>query len=429
MTYSNSIRAACLLSLGLAAHAVYAQAPAAPAGATANATAVGTATAQASGFEAAGVPSSGDFAPGSIRLGNGNVMFTPTLAVGFGVNDNLTLTSNKNRPNSSFYTIAPTLVLSSQYGPNQLSLGYQAEATQYSSYSAFNTENQELAASGSHDLDTRFALDWRAAYQNRYDPVGSTDTAGSAKPDRWEANNLIVAGRYGAEQATGNIEGEIGAYDKQYLNNRTTTAGSDYKSINVVGRFLYRVAPATRVLTEYRHTQFDYRLKSTNLDNVEQRLLVGARWTATAATSGEFKIGYLNKDYARERKSFKGTTWEGGFRWAPLTYSTLDVSLGRGANDSTGFAADYITNNFLSLGWTHNWRSYFNTRLGYNISKSDYVGGNRKDRLNEWVLGASYVVSRWAQVSAEAKIADRNSDIDFYDYRRNILSVKLDLAF
>lgn len=429
MSYQLSIRSACLfLTGGFVASIVCAQAPAAPAGITVNDTVVGTPAARATGFEAGGVPGSDEFSPAGLRLGSGNVLFTPTLSVGFGTNDNLTLTSG-SKPSSTFVSIAPTLVLSSQYGTGKYSLGYQGESLKYLSATAYNIENQEVAASGSHDLDTRFALNWRAAYQNRYDPVGSTDRAGSIKPDRWEANNLTVSGRYGAEEATGNIEGEVGYFDKQYTNNRLNTAGADYKSLNAAGRFLYRVGPATRLLTEYRHTQFDYRLNTNNLDNVEQRLLVGARWNATAATSGEFKIGYLNKDYATVRKSFKGTTWEGGFRWTPLTYSSVDVNTGRGATDATGNDADYITNNFLSLGWTHNWRSSFSTRLGLNTSRTNYVGGSRKDKTNEWVLGASYVISRWARVSAEAKIAERNSSNDFYDYRRNLMTIRLDLAY
>ncbi|WP_374319649.1 outer membrane beta-barrel protein [Aquabacterium sp.] len=424
------LRLACLLSVGFTVSGVaLAQAPAAPVTTTATETAVGTAVGSgAEGFESGGVPASGQFQPGSLRLGDGNLVFTPMVTLGLGYNDNLTLAPTSAQ-SSSFISAAPSLVLSAQYGVSKYSLGYRAEAVHYNSYSDYDYENQEVAASGAHDLDTRFAFNWRASYQNQYDPVGSTDVSTSNKPDRYQASNFIAAGRYGAKEAQGNIEGEVGYYDKKYLNHRASTLGSDYASLNVVGRFLYRVGPKTQVLTEYRHTDFDYSLNTTNQDNTEQRLLVGTRWEATAATSGEFKVGYLSKDYNRVRKDFHGSTWEGGLKWQPLTYSTFGVTTGRGASDATGTTAQYITNSYVGLTWDHNWRSYFSTRVGLTLSDTTYVGGNREDRTNELMLGASYVVSRWSRVTGEYRYGKRNSDDNTYDYDRNLLTVKLDLAF
>lgn len=390
---------------------------------------VSTPTASASGFEAAGIPSSGNYAPASMRLMDGGVMLTPTLGVSGGYNDNVKLRST-NKTGSSFYALSPRLLATSAYRANRFSLGYQAEVIRFPSSSNDNVENQELAATGLHPLDTRVTLNWRAAYQDRYDAAGTTDrTSISGRPDHWRGKTAVVAGRYGATGAKGAIEGELGYFDKKYVNNRATTADADYNSVNAVGRFLMRVAPKTSALVEYRHTTIDYERNTQNLDNVEQRLLVGAQWEATAATSGTFKVGYLNKKYDAVRPTFNGLTWEGGIRWQPLTYSYVDLSTGRGASDPSGGGGNYIKSSFVQVAWVHNWSSYLATKVGGNYNQSDYDGIARKDKISGVSVGVSYDLRRQVRLGAEYQFSRRNSNVAAFDYDRNLYTLMAEFAF
>lgn len=390
-----------------------------------------TPTASSSGFEAAGVPSSGKYDPASLRIGDGNLAVTPTLGVAIGSNDNLGR-SKFNRRSSSFVSLMPTLLASSQMGSNKYSLGYQGEFIGYSSNSRDNVNNQELAASGLHDLDTRFALNWRASYQDRYDPAGSTDRTvnPSGNPDHWKATNFTLAARYGAEGAPGRLIAEVGRYDKEYTNNRSTTVGSDYNSDNASLKFLGRVTGKTRFVAEYRHTRFNYALDSTGLDNVERRSLVGLEWDATAATTGSIKVGNLRKDYkSSTRKRFSGATVEGGLRWSPLTYSTVDLSIGRSASDPTGGTADYVINSFASAKWTHDWRSYLSSRVTVGQNNQKYEGTSRKDATYDFGLGVDYVFARNVKFSADVQRTTRNSNDDDLDYNLNLVTTKLEVSF
>ena len=389
-----------------------------------------TPTASSSGFEAAGVPSSGKYEPAALRVGDGNLAVTPTVGVSFGHNDNMSRT-NVNRRSSGFIVLTPSIYASSQLGSNKYSLGYQGEFTTYQSSTRDNTKNHEVAASGEHDLDTRFALNWRASFLDRFDPAGSTDRAAGAsgEPDHWKASNWALVARYGAKSAPGRIFLEVGEYDKEYKNNRASTAASDYKSTNSSLRFVGRMTGKTNFTAEYRLSKFNYALDTSGLDNYERRALVGLEWEATAATSGSFKVGNLRKNYSSARRDFSGATYEGGLRWAPLTYSRVDLSVGRSASDPTGSTAGYLLSTYGSAKWTHDWRSYFSTRVTLGQNKAKYVGDVRKDTTYDYGIGVDYVLTRNARLSADLQRSTRNSNSDSLDYDLNLVSTKLELAF
>jgi polysaccharide biosynthesis protein VpsM len=389
-----------------------------------------TPTASSSGFEAAGVPSSGKYEPAALPVGDGNLAVTPTVGISAGHNDNMGR-SNVNRRSSGFIVLTPAIYASSQLGSNKYSLGYQGEYTTYQSSSRDNTKNHEVAASGEHDLDTRFALNWRASFLDRFDPAGSTDRAAgsSGEPDHWKASNWALVARYGAKSAPGRIFLEVGEYDKEYKNNRDSTAASDYKSTNSSLRFVGRLSGKTNFTAEYRLSKFNYKLNTSDLDNYERRALVGLEWEATAATTGSFKVGNLRKNYSSARRDFSGATYEGGLRWAPLTYSRVDLSVGRSASDTTGNNGDYLLSSFGSAKWTHDWRSYFSTRVSMGQNKTKYEGDARKDTTYDYGIGVDYVLTRNAKLSADLQRSTRNSNSDTFDYDLNLVSTKLELAF
>ena len=383
------------------------------------------------GTEASGIPADGLYRPTAYRLGQSGVFVTPTLGVTIGYNDNLRITST-NRISSNFLVLSPRLLAEAAYRADRYTLGYQADVIRYGSSSRDDIENQELAATGQNVFGTRTGVNWRASLSDRFDPIGSTQrSSGGAvtTPDHWQGALLSGTGRYGAPGARGRVEVDLGYFKKEYQNNRATTAGADFDSLTFATRLYTRVAPNTELLTEYRATQFDYRLDSNNLDNTEQRLLVGAQWRATAKTSGIFKVGYLNKHFDRVRPSYSGGTWEGGVRWEPRTYSFVEVSTGRTASDPSGTGTNFILSSFVSGAWTHRWRSFFSTRVNFLHIEDDYNGASRRDRTNTLGISAAYDVRRNVRASLALEHTKRDSSISVFDYTRNLATARVELAF
>ncbi|GAP35631.1 capsular polysaccharide synthesis enzyme CpsB [Piscinibacter sakaiensis] len=375
------------------------------------------------------MPNSGAYAPKALPIADG-VALTPTLGVSLGHTDNVGLAPKAQAQRSGVITLTPKLLATTAYRASRYAVGYQGELIRYPSSSRDNANNHELAATAENVLDTRFAVNSRLSYQDKRDAAGTTDRAAGQELDHWRGLNGAVLARYGAPGAKGRLELELGAFDKKYVNNRTTTQDADYLSTNLAARFGVRVMPKTTVLVEYRNTRFDYKRNVQGLDGTEQRYLVGAEWEATALTSGSFKVGYLNKDYkSPTRTGFSGLTWEGGVSWKPLTYSTVDISTGRSATDPTGNNGDYIKSSFIATSWTHQWASYFSTRVSLVHNESDYVGTARQDKVDTLGFSANYDFRRWVRLGASYEYSKRSSTAASFDYDRNLFSLFGEFAF
>jgi hypothetical protein len=412
---------AALMTLATAAGAQTVSSPAAPTGGN-------TPTAAVSDFERSGMPAGGAFAPNTIPVADG-VRLTPTVGFSFGQNDNVTLVPKGAAKSSSVLTLTPRVVAAAAYRAARYSVGYQGELLRYPASTRDNADNHELSASADNILDARWAVSSRLSYQDRKDPAGITDRPRSNELDHWHGLKGAVSARYGAPGAKGRLEVEVGALSKKYTNNRNVTQDADYTSTNLATRFGVRVMPKTTLLVEYRNTRFDYKRDVQGLDGTEQRYLVGADWEATALTSGSVKVGYLVKDYKSNRPGFKGLTWEGGFRWRPLGYSTFDVTTGRSASDPTGNRADYLRNSFVAANWTHEWASHFSTRVSLSHNESDFAGTNRQDKIDSIGLAANYDLRRWVRLGASYEYSKRNSTDNLFDYDRNLFSVFGVIAF
>ena len=149
--------------------------------------------------------------------------------------------------------------------------------------------------------------------------------------------------------------------------------------------------------------------------------MVGATWVATAATTGIFKIGYLNKTFdAAGISGFNGISWEGNVKWAPLTYSTFDFTTSKTPSDSTG-VGDYVMNSSYDVLWNHHWTSKIASKVDLAYVKSDYVNGNREDDLKNIGFGLTYDMRRWVRLGAEVINSKRSSTVSGNDFSRNVI--------
>lgn len=377
-----------------------------------------------SGHEASGIPVGGSYEPRAIRLGSGNLALTPSIGFAVGYTDNVLSSPAASRQSSSVFTTTPRLVLRSAIRAHRYALLYAGEFIRYADVPRSDINNQELAATGEHGLDTRTTVRWRAAALDRYDAVGSTDrTLASGLPDHWRGTDASAEVRYGAEAAQGRFEAQVAHARREYLNNRVHTRAADHRSTAAAARLYNRVSPRTYLFVEYRHARFGYDLAETNLDNDESRILLGAEWQAGAKTSGSVRVGHMSKHYDQVRPRYSGLTWEVAARWQPRTYSRVELSTRRSAVDSTGEGSNHAVVEAYDAAWVHNWTSDVQSRLRYGHVQAQYQGQQRHDRIDTLSVGASYDWRRWARFGVDYSHARRQSDVTIYDYERNLWSL------
>jgi hypothetical protein len=356
--------------------------------------------------------------PRSISLADG-VGVTPYFNVSSGRDDNLFL-SNINKRTSNVTTYNPGLRLVAEGASSRFGLGFDSKIGRYAGSSDDNYVDYKVDANADFVFTSSLGLNLGADYNRGHDPRGSTDRGVSGKPDEHRVTGPSLLLAYGANEARGRIEFQAGQQDRRYLNNRTTTIGSDRDTDNFAGRFFLRVAPKTSALVEYREDRFDYKLTSSTQDSKEKRMLVGLTWDATAATSGTVKVGRIKKEFeATSRRDFSGTGWEGSVSWKPLSYSKVDLFTTKSFNESTGLG-DFLLNKRYGANWTHGWNSRLTSVVMLSRSDDDFGGNTRTDQTDTLGLKLNYRAMRWLTIGGEVTNSKRDSSNSAFNYKKNV---------
>jgi hypothetical protein len=350
----------------------------------------------------------------------------PGIDLGFGYDDNL-YSSNINKKSSSLLTISPWVRAEARPGPHRFDLSFGYTAGRYGGSSEDNYDDYQLGASMHTILSQRTDLGMRLRHIYGHDPRGSTDRAFGDSPDEYTDTGFDATLGYGAPGARGRLEVNGGYTTRVYQTNRESTAANDHDTGILGGTLFWRVAPKTQLLFQGEWRPIDYDQPTSTLDSDETRYYVGARWDATAATSGTAKFGVLKKDFrSDDREDFTTTSWDVGVRWSPLTYSVFDLNTTRQTEESTGLG-DTIVSTRTLLTWTHSWSRRVRSQVLVGWTNDDYRGEGvtRDDDTGSLGLRLYYQFRRWLRFGVEYTYTDRNSNDPVFDYQRNAFSLTL----
>ncbi len=351
----------------------------------------------------------------------------PTVFVGMGYNDNLQ-SSATNQIKSNLVNIAPRLVAElKNKGDRYTALAF-VNNTNYTSSSADNSTNSEFKIAGDNYFTARARAAWSLGQVRSTDPRGSNNRPISSEPDRWTSNNAQGLLIYGAPEAQGRIEVDLGSQNKTYDNNRANTAINDLSTNGFGSRLFYRIGTRSLVLGEYRVAKADYASALSKEDNTDQRFYVGLTWDATAATTGIVKLGRMTKDFdAAGRDTFSGESWEAAIRWSPLTYSVVDFESKRSIADAAGFGIYQLTSG-TNVTWNHQWSQVLSTRAGVGLLKTDFGGTSRTDNATNYGLAVDYSLLRWLKVGLDWSLTDNSSNVPTSAFRRNVTMFTLNAS-
>jgi hypothetical protein len=353
----------------------------------------------------------------SVRVADTPVYFTPYLGLGGGYDDNL-FYSSTNEKSSWLYVISPGLRFDAREASKVFSVSYQSQYGVYTSSRNDNYWDHNVAAS----FDTIMApslygrLDY--LFIHGHDPRGLTDRPVQESPDKWELSQPGVTVAYGAPGAKGRIEAYYSYAMRKYINNLDVTAVSNRDTPEYGAAFYWRVMPRTSLLVEARETNQNY--WTSPLDSREQRYYAGVTWEASAVTSGTVKVGQLRKQFDQAGiPDYSGTSWEALITWMPRTYSQFNFYSARYPNESTGLG-DFILSDATGVLWTHNWTSFISTGVNVRYQRDKYQGFDRNDDTTSVGVRVGYKFRRWLTLGAEYNYSKRDSNLDQFDFTKNL---------
>ncbi|MBL8521946.1 MAG: outer membrane beta-barrel protein [Betaproteobacteria bacterium] len=362
-------------------------------------------------------PDDGKEGPRGVVLGDGLTLF-PYFNAAVGNDDNLFL-ANTSKKSSSVQTFNPGLRLEAKSQSSLLTFDLDGRIGRYSSSSADNYSDLTAAASADIVADSSLGFRFFLDHERGHDPRGSTDRGSSDKPDEFDRNGFSALLAYGANDAIGRVEVELGTFRKRYQNNRAFTLASDRDGDNFAGRFFWRIAPKTYAVFEAREDKMDYSLSTSLQDSKERRYMVGLTWDATDATSGTAKVGRIQKNFsAASIPDFSGTGWEVGINWSPMTYSKVGLNTQKTFGESTG-VGDFTLSKRYSATWTHDWDSRLSTQAFISRSDDDFVRNVRDDSTDTLGFKVNYKLQRWLTLGGEYTYTDRSSNVTGFSYKRS----------
>ncbi len=342
--------------------------------------------------------------------------------------DNIYLSPNK-RSADQILVLTPALRLEARQAANTFALRMSTTIGRYQKNTADNYTNYNVNGFADLDLGTRLRARLSADYLDGEDPRGTTNNALSSTPDRYHQ----VQGRgifsFGARGAKGHIDFELGQLRRNYYNNRAVTAANDRTADDVGATFNWHIGPKTTLLFQGKHSKVAYTLSSSTLGSVENALLAGANWEASAKTSAAFRIGMVKKDFDDAARASSSTiSWNGELRWSPRTYSHVDLNLNRAPAETTGGVGNFIDRTSTGARWTHEWSSRFITEASTSYLTDAYQGAARTDNTRNYGIKATYKMRRWLSLGGDYAHSNRSSDDNNFDYKRNVFMLFLNAA-
>lgn len=378
--------------------------------------------------------------PQSIRVSDG-VMFTPTLKLQHGHNNNLYGTKNDAK-STRFTVVEPSFTLSLDRAKSAYQLKYVMSSKNYHSANDNSHIDHHLTAKSGFEFNARNRLMLEAGY-HKLQSTTSDSSKNTGKNDKWNTKNIGGVYTFGAREARTQVDFGLKYDELRYDNSRKDgngvrlNKGSERDATAGVITGYYAVAPKTKLLLEGRYTDYDY-TSNDNRDSKNKALLAGVTWEATAKTTGTVKIGREKKDYKKSAYSDKSTgMWEAGITWAPRTYSTFSLNTRRAFDEGNTYTVadggiydgEHISSSIKTashtLGWNHAWMDRLSSNVSFNYTDRDYQGdqAGREDTLKRYSLGLTYEVRRWLDIGVGYTYADNDSNRNNHDYKRNVYSV------
>ena len=323
--------------------------------------------------------------------------------------------------------VAPDVAYAVFMGKHRLLAQYVGNYGSYSDYSNEDYTDHSLNAELFLDLDPKFNIDLLAGQTQGHESRGASGTGTvSTKPNEFDDTFAFAQLTYGRRIAKAQVQLDVETRELDFTNNNQDARDRDIATVS--GRVFYNLGPKTSAFLELTQKDIDYVQASSTLDSTEQYVHIGARWEATAKTTGELKFGTYDKDFdSASRTDTDGTSLVANITWSPRTYSHLTLTaLNRPNETATG--DDSYTASYYTLAWQHG----INDKLGLNANvrtgTDDYEGGTRKDDLLNYGVGVSYDFKRWLSVGLNYDYSERDSNVAGSDFEANVYTLSASLS-
>ena len=328
--------------------------------------------------------------------------------------------ASQDNPTGDFVTaIAPSVRIQSNWSRHELDAYGRVVTNIFANNSSEGTTNYSVGGHGRLDIRNDSNLEASFNYSHSTEPRTAENTITDARdPVQYD----VVSGQFGGSHTfnrltvSGNVFASrydyqdtvlfSGAPLSQAYRNETTTG--------VTGRATYELSPAISVFTNLTYDKRDYDQKppQTPFDRTSDGVegTVGVNVELTRLVSGNFQVGYFNRNYNQSGyPQVDGPAVHGRIEYffSPLT--TFTVTADRQVIDAADPSAISFTSSDVGVQVDHELRRniILSGRAGYQYN--DYSGIDRQDSRPSLSVSSTYLLNRHVGLTAAYSYISQDS--------------------
>jgi exopolysaccharide biosynthesis operon protein EpsL len=287
-----------------------------------------------------------------------------------------------------------------------------------------------------------YAAAWYWAFGNRFEGIASADRRQfrdvtsngllTAVNRRTERNELFEGGyRLGAAWRV--LAGV------QHTSARSTDPSSwdSNPEINSV-RFgtSYEFASGSSATLRYRHGEGDYQGSPIVTDFDDNELEGVVRWVATAKTSVDARLAYLNREHSgAPSRDFDGLVGSITANWQATPKTGVMVGYARDMGSYLFGTGGHISSDRFFVGprWRPTEIITVNLRYEHENRRWEDVTGavadvGRRDKFNVLAAGVDWQIRRTVTLGAQLRNERRESSLPAFNYRANVIGLSAKLT-
>ena len=355
------------------------------------------------------------------------------LNAGLSVKSDSNITRTAEKTSDEFAIFSPKLQFLSNVGPHTFVFDYQGDFAAYNDNTQYNYNDHSLNLAAQFDHSYRLRSEFSLGYQDQVEAPGSNNaqTQLSNEFNQFTRKSALAKFYYGSSASNGQIVLGLDHIKQRYTNNQQNFRDLDQNTLT--GTFFYRMAPKTRLLFEASVARFDdgSGTLATDRTSDENRYLAGVEWAATAITSGTFKVGYQQKDFADDSfNDIDGLSYFLDMLWQPNNYTKIKI----GAKRTTRESAQQDIGGFISTGYSvaleHalSPRTQLNTQ--YTQSESDFNNvQDRSDTSKSIKVAIAHNLLTWLNINLTYRHLVRSSNDEIYAFSSDTVELSLTSKF
>lgn len=373
------------------------------------------------------------FEPLGIRVGA--FLFRPAVELTGGYDSNASRGANGS--GSSLYTVAPELLIRSNWSRHALNADLRGSYSAYPQASTLNRPFFDGRVTGRLDISRQSQADMELRSLVSTDNPGSPDLpAGLARLPLYATLGATTGymHRFNRFEVTAKASVDRTTYEDSQLTDGSTASNRDRNFNQYAGqlRLAYDLLPGVKPFGE---AQYDVRERDLPVDNfgVQRNsrgtiLRAGTSFEISRKLTGEMSLGYAMRHYADPGlPELRGLVVDGTLVWAASGLTTVRLTARSTADESTLPGVAGVLRRDAGIQIDHDFRRWLTATLRYGYGTDTYQGDTRLDHRQVAAAAITYRMNREVHVKGELRQEWLRSNSAGSDYDATIALIGLRL--